>query len=116
MATGTRVPITIISGDTVELNFTVTNRDGTPKDLTGGNVAITWAMSASRGSAVLLTKTLGAGVTIPDPLAGSVKVTIDAGDTDAFAGDYFHELEVTDEALAVSTAAWGPCTILDDAP
>lgn len=62
--------------------FTLTaRRDGAAVDLTGGTVRFTLRVSAADADTLLLTKTVGAGVTLTDPTNGVMDVSIASSDT-----------------------------------
>jgi hypothetical protein len=73
------IPLTLLDG-------------GEPLDLTG------WTMSARlgfEGNKALVTKTVGAGITVTDETAGELTVTFDEDDLDRVARVYDFELRRT---------------------
>lgn len=80
------------------ITLTLVQEDGTPFDLTGLlTTAIQWGFAATAAAtAPIVTKTIGAGVTIGSPpTAGVITVAIDAADTDDQSGSFYHEATVT---------------------
>ena len=110
--TATGQNVTMRSGDTKRLQFTVTDAAGTAVDLTGAT--ITWVLAAKLGGTTLLTKTIGFGITVNDASAGRFHVDLDPADTAALAGTYYHEAEVVDALGNKSTVAVGRITIEQD--
>ena len=117
MAIGTQSSISMHSGDTRVLEITVVDENQAAVDLSAADV--TWALSKKaadevlpKGSA-LLTKVVGNGIAIVDAVTGRADVTIDPSDTEALAGDFYHELQVV-LGGAVSTVLYGTVTIVKD--
>jgi len=110
----TKVQIEFISGDSQKLIITVQDADNAPaaKNLTGAT--ITWALARSRGSAPLITKTVGSGITVTDAANGALEVAIAPADTATIDGVHYHELEVVDSAGNKSTAVYGLVIIHPD--
>lgn len=109
---------TLYSGDTSILEFTLTEQDGTTPLNLDGLSAINWAFSKIRPTgygARILQKTLASGVTIINSELGRVDVALAPVDTATLkAGQYHHELEVTDLLSNVTTVAVGTMTIVQD--
>jgi hypothetical protein len=104
---------TIWSGDDVDLQITVTDpATDTPKQLQGASVR--WVLFDRRAGQIVLTKTTGAGITLTNAAAGIFTVALDAADTDALAGVYTHEAQVTDAGGRKSTVTTGTLTIMRD--
>jgi hypothetical protein len=93
--------------DTIVLQFTITNGENDPIDIT--DATITWIMY--RGSTSYIVKENGAGVTITNGTNGVCQVLIEPTDTNDLAGIYYHELVVTDVSGNKSTVASGIVTI-----
>jgi hypothetical protein len=108
---------TLVSGDTRTLAYAIADAAGQPYDLSALTAA-KWGMARLRedgsfaGSA-LASKTLGAGITVADAAAGTLEVALLPADTEALAGAYYHELELSFGAV-VYTAAIGRATIQRD--
>ena len=101
------------SGDSAHLVFTVTDGAGALVDLTG--MTARWVLSPERGMAPLIDKTsAGGGIVFVDAVNGQLRVELSASDTEPLHGTYYHELEVTDAAGHVSTAARGEIYIGED--
>jgi hypothetical protein len=103
---------TFANGDTVSLDFTATDSDGTAFDLTGATIK--WQLTSRPGATAILTKQSGGtGISITDAPGGKFTVAIDPTDTVSVArGRYYHEAQVTDVSTNVSTVASGFAVIL----
>jgi len=105
------------SGDSRTLEVTINDEVGAVVDIS--SATLTWGLSKKSADtttpmgAALITKTIGSGITITDGPNGRCDVAIDPADTDALAGDFYHELEMvlTGET---STVLYGAVTILKD--
>ena len=88
---------TILTGDDVTLDITLTDADGAAVDLSG--TEITWGAATSSIGDPALTKTRsGGGVTVTDATGGVIEVTLGAADTGALSrGRYYHEVQVVDD-------------------
>jgi hypothetical protein len=109
--------VTMYSGDSRVLAFTITEANGTtPINLTGAVVAWACARKLSGGFSTTptLSKEIGAGITIIAAIAGTLEVALAPADTASLVGRYYHELQVTDAAGNVSTVATGTLTITKD--
>lgn len=93
-------------GETWEIRFVAHNADKTVMNLTGANVFF----RLSKGQTELLTKSVGVGVTITNPVAGEGTVIITKADQDAVTigeeKSYNYELKV-DLGATVSVQAYG---------
>jgi hypothetical protein len=94
------------SGDTRYVNVTVLMPDGT--SLIGASAI--WVLV--KGSNTILTKTVGAGITITS--VNTCQIDIDPADTTGLSGSYSHELEITDVDNHVSTTTTGTVLIKKD--
>jgi len=102
------------SGNDVLLNYTVTNQDGTAKDLTAAS-AVVFIIGVKAGKPALVTKTLGAGIAITTPLQGKFTVTLVPADTEAIkGGGYYHEARVTDAAGKKVTVTYGTLNLREN--
>lgn len=72
------------------INFSLTNGTG-PLDLT--NLALRWNLAQFINGPSVLSKTLGAGITVTNPSQGTGYVDIADSDISGY-GLYFHNLEV----------------------
>ncbi len=84
-----------IAGDTLIIDFTVTDQDGDVVDLT--NATAVWKIclgTLEMTGSVLVTKTLGSGVAIIGPTEGKIRVTI-SKNTFTRVGEFVHALKVT---------------------
>lgn len=97
----------MVSGDDKTLSITVTDSAGDAVDLTGASAS--WALG-KQGQAALVIKT----GTISAPATGVVTIALEPADTAALAGNYYHEMQVTDASGNVSTVAAGAVYIRAD--
>lgn len=96
-----------VAGDYLELVVSIQDGDGSPFDLTGIQGA-RYAIVPYPGAATpLLTKSLGAGITVTDEGGGVMTIALDNGDTDGMQGKFNHELEITDSGDRISTVMIG---------
>lgn len=79
-------PLLLYAGHAAKVNFTVTDGDAAPVDLTGH--VLTFRVGARPPSQALIEKTNGAGVTITDGPGGRFEVLIASGDTAGLEGRY----------------------------
>lgn len=101
------------AGDTLIVHFSVTDRNGDPKDLTGASVE--WAAARSRGDAPVLSDAdTGVSLTIDDASGGVVRLEVDRGVTDDLHGPYHYELEVTDSTGSEDTVTSGKLKVTRD--
>lgn len=90
----TQQPIRLYRHNDLEIGYEIVDVAGESYNLTGANeilFVVVW------NNNVLFTKTLGAGVTIVDPVAGWVDVRIAATDVNISAGVYSYELLIVDQ-------------------
>lgn len=106
----------IVSGDDVQLEFTVRDNDDAVVDLTGGSGRFAMARSVLSSSLVLDSDASPATATINivDPLTGRVDVLIADTDTDALSGDYYYEFKWTDVLGREALIARGIMTFADN--
>ena len=104
------------AGDTKRLQMTITDKVGTPIDLT--EAQIRWW--ASRGDALkfsrtpALQKSLGNGIEDMGLFEGQFVVTLAPSDTRELNGSYYHEVEITDAFGNVSTPISDSFTVTKD--
>lgn len=98
--------------DVLVYPWTITDpASGLALDITGWSISFTLKQTYSGGA--LITKTVGSGITLTNPTAGVLSVSLLAADTNQTAGRYFYALARTDSgAHAILTA--GDWTIKDD--
>ena len=97
----------------VILQVSVVDQDGNVFSLVGVS-AIVWSLSRELGcDPVLITKTLGSGITVTDAAAGKLEIKIDAADNLILSGIFEHELTVTDSISDKSTVMVGTANILE---
>lgn len=97
---------TIQAGQDVNLNFTVTDRAGATRDISG--TSIRFALSRKAWSNPLLDSSEGtATVTITSGVQGRFTVALSDTNTDNLIGDYYYEVKITDGAGNETIAARG---------
>lgn len=97
------------SGNHATLTIPVLNAAGAVVPITGA--AIKWVLSKAVDSAALVTKTVGAGVTITNGAGGIFTVALLPADTSSLWGIYYHEAEVTDGSGNIVTVLTGQADI-----
>ena len=104
--TSVKQDLTIYAGDTVTISVGITD-SGAAASLSSASAA--WILETSVGSGSIIRKaTGGSGIS----LSGSVAtISVCPADTLSLAGDYYHELEVTDAYGNISTTTIGTITI-----
>jgi hypothetical protein len=98
----------MFTGETKRLRVQVYDQAGDPFDLSS-IVGIQWEMQrdlTTNGGADL-TKQLGDGITITDPVGGLFQIDIDPSDTVGLAGQYTHEARIVDGSGHVATVFVG---------
>lgn len=95
----------LTAGDTVQINFTVKDRNGDVKDITA--ISARWALADDRGGSKVLEKSTTDGIQVTDAANGELQIELLPSETDGFSGSYYHELEITDSDGRVSTVATG---------
>ena len=103
---------TMFSGDTKVLRVTATEADGSPLNLIG--IDITWVLAKKVTAPAILTKTIGAGITVTDAPNGIFEVNLTPADTADLKGSYYFEAQIDDNG-AISTILTGTATINPDA-
>ncbi len=105
-----------VAGDTVEIEVTVTNDDGSTKDLRGADIQ--FALSRYAGANPLFTRTVGDGIEFVDATAGELLIRIDGDDTvdlgDDDGKEYYYEIRVRDNTGDIATVTTGTWTIYAD--
>lgn len=81
------------AGDTLILEITAKDSDGSALDLSG--LTLKWSLARTNTSTALLTKTVGSGITVTDAALGKFKVELTPSDTDKFSGEYYHEVRAS---------------------
>ena len=111
------MPFEMKAGDTRNVFITITDKAGTPIDLTSATSIRWWA---SRGDATTfsrtptLMKTIDAGIDEVSLLDGQIVIRIRAIDSRELNGSYYHEVEVIDAAGNVSTPIADTFTVKRD--
>lgn len=101
------------SGDDKVITVTVYDNDDNVVNITGAT--ITWQLSQNIDSSALITKTVGSGIALSDPVNGQFTITLEPADTASLAGRYYHEAQITDSSGDISTGLVGHATIKTDA-
>lgn len=99
----------MFAGDTKVLSVTVQDQDDAIVDLTGA--AAEWVLAKQHGAAALITKTVGSGITITQPLNGQLEVLMQPADSVQLRGSYAYQLEITDAFSRKSTVLYGTIAI-----
>jgi hypothetical protein len=102
--------ITMVRGDTREFSVTVTDSEGDPFDLTDATITLSV-------DELNIEKTVGAGITVADPLTGVASIVIDPDDTES-APDirraYRYDVQLVLEDGRVKTPIRGLFIVLPD--
>jgi len=113
MALGAQHDFSMHSGDDLVLEVTVKDAAGTVVDISGASG--TFGIGKLDSSGNPKGSSLAApAVAITDGAAGKLSVTIVPANTESLAGDYWHELQLTDAATKISTVLYGTLTVQKD--
>lgn len=95
----------LVEGDTLSFKITLTDDAGDPIDLTG----TTTEMDIKRADeSLVLTLTIGDGITYTDAAGGEMTIEVDAADTANFDPQYIYRYDVQwTNGTTVRTLAWG---------
>lgn len=89
--------ICMFQGDDLRVIISVYDTLDSPVDITGAQ-SIIWKLAQSTDDVALITKSLGAGITINNPT--SFYFDIESYETQTLFGQYYHEAEIiTDQGL-----------------
>lgn len=91
--------ITVIEDRDWTIKFTITDETGAVVNLTGATANFTVKQNLDSASDLFTAKTVGAGITLTDPVNGILQVAGVPADTDGAAGDYLYELDITLTAI-----------------
>lgn len=84
----------VFSGDSIILKYNAVDEYGAVLNLTGG--AIKWQLARNASDTPLLTKTIGAGVTVTNAAGGLFEVKLSFSETRTLGpGNFYHEVEHT---------------------
>ena len=86
----TSVFFTIFEGDDQNLNVTVLDDAGAVVDITSAS-ALDWKMAVNELTSPVISKTLGAGITVTNGPAGIFQVALAGTDTDGLAGGTYYQ-------------------------
>ena len=97
-----------VAGDSLDIDFTVLTASGSVQNLTDCTAkwGVAKRISTMQFGPVLVTKTIGTGITVTNAALGTLKVSVSKGELTAV-GDLIHELEVTLPSGASTTVASG---------
>ena len=99
------------SGEDKVIRVTVKDSAGAALPLTG--MSVSWKLARARSAAALVTKTTADGIAlVSGGSGGQFDITLMPADTDALAGTFLHEAEITDTAGKKSTVFSGRALIL----
>lgn len=101
--------ISMVRGDSVTLSLTLTDSVGAPYDLTAADITFTVDD--------LITKTVGAGITVADPLTGVAAIALDPADTEDcpdIRAAYRYDVQITLSSGSVKTPIRGLFVVLPD--
>lgn len=101
--------LTMVQGDSVALDFAITDQDGAVVDLDGATIR--WQMARSVYAAPMVEKAVGDGITVTDATGGLFTVTLDPADTATITGSFYFEVEIVDSFGNVSTPRTGEIAI-----
>ena len=97
-----------VSGDQLQMNFTVTDNDSNAVNLTGGSGR--FALARDSASSIVIdssTSPQTATITVTDASNGLVNVVITDENTEALSGDYYYEFKWTDSSGREAVIARG---------
>lgn len=96
----------IYLGDSKQIIITVYDETGAILPLDGYD--ITWVLYKLTSKQIVLTKTLGAGITVPTPANGQILIDIQPADTENLVPNtYLHECEISTSPTDVATVTTG---------
>lgn len=103
----------ITAGDTVPVIITIADDSGAAVNLTGASARWAAAPGTPRrfSPTPVIAKETGAGIEITNAALGELRIDLDPADTQDLAGDFYHELQVTDSSGGVTTPLSGLMTI-----
>lgn len=101
---------TMYAGDTKNIEITVTDESNVAVNLT--DAEIFWQMARVIGAVPsVLSKEIGAGLTVVDAVTGRFDILLDPSDTEGLSGVYHHEVRMIDGDGKVSTILQGTVTL-----
>lgn len=100
--------ITLSSGENIQLEFTVTDNDGTAVNLTGGTGRFAAARKVGQSLAIDSDASpQTATISVVSATDGTVNVLIDDSVTEGLSGDYYWEFKWTDSSGNEAIVALG---------
>lgn len=101
----------VMSGDQVQLNFTITDNDDAVVNLTGGTGRFALARTPTSTPDIDSNASpQTATITVTDAVNGAVNVVITDENTEALTGDYYYEFKWTDASGREAVVARGVIT------
>lgn len=98
-------------GDTKQVIITVYDENDAILDLSGYD--ITWVLYKLTSKQIVLTKTLGSGISVPAPSSGQIVIDILPVDTENLVPNtYVHECELSSSPTDVSTITTGTVKLI----
>lgn len=98
--------IDMYAGDSKYIDVTTLDADnGGVLDITG--CSITYIIYKQSTKNIVITKTVGSGITLTDPSNGRFRITLSPSDTQSMKGIYNHEAELVDLSSNISTLFTG---------
>jgi len=94
----------LTAGDDYELEVTVLDDTGNPRDILG---VPSIKFQLWRRGAMVVEKALGSGIEITNAAAGVILITLNASDTEGLSGVCNYEVEVVDLAGKYQTPVYG---------
>jgi hypothetical protein len=102
----------MFAGDSKEIEIAVVDENGAALDLTPYD-AINWVVYKPTTKEIVLSKTLGSGITVAAPLTGIITISLVPADTEnIFPMIYAHECEINSGTSVVSTVCTGTMKIV----
>jgi hypothetical protein len=100
---------TMTQGDTLALDFDSVDEAGDVVSLIGATIR--WQLSKASRKTALISKEIGAGITVTDAAGGLYTVLLEPVDTLDLQGTFYYEVEVVDADGRVSTVRRGEIEI-----
>lgn len=107
----------VIRGDSLTLNLTVKNTDGTAYDLTGYKVFLTVVSALDLTAGVTTDTTAVIQKTIspvPSPTLGIISIALSSTDTNIAPGTYYYDLQFEDAGGSTTSVKADTLTVIAD--
>ena len=95
------------SGNDLVFTVTIKDENNVIVDLTGLVAATYFVARKPTSSSIVLTKTLGSGITVADAVNGVIQIVITNTDTTSLEGDFYHELKIENSSNQIYTVFFG---------